>query len=103
MKDSEQYLPVILFTILNKVVLTFESIRFKSLSVTIQMKAVEQYFPVCYAFQKRFKGFSLWKKSQRITRSNESVRAVVSCSTVYNAKAFLPFPYMISLNVQKFK
>jgi len=51
MKATEQYFPVILFTILNKPVLTYESIRFKSLSITIQMKGIEQYFPVCYAAQ----------------------------------------------------
>ena len=32
--------------ILYKVVLTFESVNDQSLSVTIQMKATEQYFPV---------------------------------------------------------
>ena len=45
MKAIEQYFPVVLFIMLCKVVLTFESgneIR----SVTIPMKAVEQYFPV---------------------------------------------------------
>jgi len=35
-----------LFTLLSKVVLTFESVGKKSLSVTTQMKATEQYFPV---------------------------------------------------------
>ena len=41
MKATEQYYPVVLFvTMLNKVVLTFESV---GESVTIQMKATEQY------------------------------------------------------------
>ena len=41
MKATKQYFPVVLFIMLYKVVLTFESE-----SVTIQMKATEQYFPV---------------------------------------------------------
>ena len=45
MKATEQYFPVILFIMLYKVVLTFESSD-ETLSVTIQMKATEQYFPV---------------------------------------------------------
>ena len=39
MKATEQYFPVVLFIMLYKVVLTFES-------VDEQMKATEQYFPV---------------------------------------------------------
>ena len=45
MKATEQYFPVVLFVILYKVVLTFESVD-EILNVTIQMKASEQYFPV---------------------------------------------------------
>ena len=45
MKATEQYFPVILFIMLYKVVLTFESSD-ETLRVTIQMKATEQYFPV---------------------------------------------------------
>ena len=45
MKATEQYFPVILFIMLYKVVLTFESSD-ETLNVTIQMKATEQYFPV---------------------------------------------------------
>ena len=41
----EQYFPVVLFIMLYKVVLTFDSVD-KILSVTIQMKAIEQFFPV---------------------------------------------------------
>jgi len=44
MKATEQYFPVVLFIMLYKVVLTFESVD-DILSVTIQMKAIEQYFP----------------------------------------------------------
>ena len=45
MKATEQYFPVMLFIMLYKVILTFESVV-NFLSVTIQMKATEQYFPV---------------------------------------------------------
>ena len=45
MKATEQHFPVVLFIMLYKVVLTFESVD-EILSVTIQMKATEQYFPV---------------------------------------------------------
>ena len=45
MKATEQYFPVVLYIMLCKVVLTFESVE-KSYGVTIQMKATEQYFPV---------------------------------------------------------
>ena len=41
LKVTEQYFPVMLFIILHKVVITFESV-----DVTIQMKATEQYFSV---------------------------------------------------------
>ena len=40
MKATEQYIPVGQFVILFKVVLTFESVD-KSLSVAIQLKAIE--------------------------------------------------------------
>ena len=42
MKATEQYFPVVLFFMLYKVVLSFESVD-KIPSVTIQMKAIEQY------------------------------------------------------------
>ena len=44
-KATEQYLPVVLFIMLYKVVLTFESVD-ESYGVIIQIKATEQYFPV---------------------------------------------------------
>ena len=48
MKPIEQYFPEVLFIMLYKVVLTFESVDeiHKSYCVTIQMKVTEQYFPV---------------------------------------------------------
>ena len=44
-KATEQYLPVVLFIRLYKVVLTLESVD-KILKWTIQIKATEQYFSV---------------------------------------------------------
>ena len=46
MKATEQYFPVVLFIMLYKVALTFESVDEILQSVTIQMKATEQHFPV---------------------------------------------------------
>ena len=46
MKATEQYFPAVLFIMLYKVVLTFESVDEILQSVTIQMKATEPYFPV---------------------------------------------------------
>ena len=47
MKPTEQYFPVVLFIMLYKVVLTFETVdKILWCNVTIQMKATEQYFPV---------------------------------------------------------
>ena len=45
MKATEQYFPVVLFIMLYKVVLTFESVD-EILKCEHQMKATEQYFPV---------------------------------------------------------
>ena len=44
MKATEQYFPVVLFNILYKVVLAFESVD--EILKFIQMKAAEQYFPM---------------------------------------------------------
>ena len=47
MKATEQYFPVVLFIMLYKVALSFESVdEILKSSLTIQMKATEQYFPV---------------------------------------------------------
>ena len=45
MKAIEQYVPVVLFVMLYKVVLTFESVgKILKCDRTIQMEATEQYF-----------------------------------------------------------
>ena len=50
MKATEQYFPVVLFVMLYKVVLTFES-QDKILKYDIQVKATKQCFPVvCVLF-----------------------------------------------------
>ena len=46
MRATEQYFPVVVFIMLYKVVLTFESVDEMLKCVTIQMKAPEQYTPV---------------------------------------------------------
>ena len=43
---KEHHFGMVLFVMLYKVVLTFESIIMKSSGVTIQIKGTEQYFPV---------------------------------------------------------
>ena len=50
MKATEQYFPVVLFIMLYKVILTFESVD-EILKLTIQMKATEQNFPVVLFLQ----------------------------------------------------
>ena len=45
-KASEQYFPVILFIMLYKVLLTFESVDEILISVSIQMKVTERNFSV---------------------------------------------------------
>ena len=52
MKATEQYFPVVLFIMLYKVVLTVESVD-EIVSLTIQMKSVEQYFHVALLYSKR--------------------------------------------------
>ena len=50
MKATEQYFPMVLFIVLYKVVLTFES-QGKILKYDIQVKATKPYFPVlCVLF-----------------------------------------------------
>ena len=56
MKATEQYFPVVLFIMLHKVVLTFESVD-EILKCNIQMKATEQYFLrvlLCCTFRQNF-------------------------------------------------
>ena len=86
MKATEQYFPVVLFIMLYKVILTFESVD-EILNVTIQMKATGQYFPVVL-FIMLYKVVLTFKSVDEILKSNhsnESYWAVLSCCTVYYA------------------
>ena len=67
MKATEQYFPVVLFVMLYKVVLPFESVD-ESKSVTIQMKATEQYFPVV-----------LFIMLYKVVLTFDSVNAILKC------------------------
>ena len=116
MKATEQHFPMVLFITLSKVVLswksvdeiltcdlsnescwskghlwtgqlTVKSILDKILSLTIQMKATEQYFPVVLfivLYQVVITSESVDEILQ-CNHSNESYWAVLSCGTVYCA------------------
>ena len=59
MKATEQYFPVVLFIMLYKVVLAFESV-IKSYSVAIQMKATEQLIMLCKIVLSLFCELTVW-------------------------------------------
>ena len=66
----------------------------KSLSVTIQMKATEQYFPVVLfvVLHKVVLPFESVDGIVKCDHSNESYRAVLSCGAVFLLyKVVLPF------------
>ena len=87
MKATEQYFPVVLFIMLYKVVLTFESLWMKSKSVSIQMKTIEQYVPVVLfiTLYKVVFTFGSVDKILKCDHSKESYWAVLSCGAVYYA------------------
>ena len=70
MKATEQYFPVVLFIMLYKVVLTFESVD-EFLSVTIHIKATEQYFPIVL-FIMLYKVFLTFKSMDEIWKCDHS-------------------------------
>ena len=88
MKATEQYFLVVLFIMLYKVILTFESVdTTKSYSVTNQMKATKKYFPVVL-FITLYKVVLTFESEDEILKchhSNESYWAVLSCGDVYYA------------------
>ena len=85
MKATEQYFPVVLFIMLYKVVLTFESVD-EILKCDIQMKATEQYFPVVlFTPYKVVLSFESVDEILKCDHSNERYRAVLSCGAVYRA------------------
>ena len=67
MKATEQYFPVVLFIMLYKVVLTFESVD-KILKCVIQMKTTEQYFHV-----------ALFIMLYKVVLTFESVNEILKC------------------------
>ena len=86
MKATEQYFPVVLFIMLYKVVLTFESVD-EILKCDIQMKAIEEYFPIML-FIMLYKVVLTFESVDEILKcdhSNESYWAVLSCGVVYYA------------------
>ena len=62
------YIPVVLFIMLYRVVLTFVSSAMKSLWVTIQMKATGKYFPV-----------ALFIMLHKVVLTFESVDEILKC------------------------
>ena len=86
MKDTEQYFPVVLFIILYKVVLTFESVdKILWCNVAIQMKATEQHFPVVL-FTMLYKVVLTFESVDEILwcdHSNESYWAVLSFGIIF--------------------
>ena len=80
MKTTEQYFPVVLFIMLYKLVLTFESVSEILKCVHLQMKAAEQYFPVVL-FIMLYKVVLTFESVSEILKcdhSNESYGAVLS-------------------------
>ena len=71
MKATEQYFPVVLFIMLYKVVLTFESVN-EILKCDIQMKAIEEYFPMFIMLYKVVLTFESVDEILKCDHSNES-------------------------------
>ena len=84
MKATEQYFPVVLFIMLYKVVLTFESVDEILKCDLIQMKAIEQHLPVALLIilYKVVLTFESVDEILKCGHSNESYSATLSCGTV---------------------
>ena len=90
MKATEQYFPVVLFIMLYKVVLTFESVDeiLKCDHSNESYWAVLSFGAVCYSFVMLYKVVLTFESVDEILKcghSNESYWAVLSCGTVYYA------------------
>ena len=87
-KAIDQYflIPAVLFIMLYKVVLTFESVD-EILKCDHSNKATEQYFPVALFIMlyKVVLTFGSVNEILKCDHSNESYRAVLSFGTVYHA------------------
>ena len=88
MKATEQNFPVVLFIMLYKAVLLFESVgEILKCDHSGWMKATEQNFPVV-PFIMLYKAVLLFESVDEILKcdhSNESHWAVLSCDNVYDA------------------
>ena len=83
---ATQYFPVVLFIMLHKVVLTFESVD-KILKCDIQMKATEQYFPVV-----------LFSMLYKVVLTFESVDKILKCDIQMKAtEQYFPVVLFITL------
>ena len=84
MKATEQYIPVVLFIMLCKVALTFESLG-EILKCAMQLKATEQYFPLVFLMlvQKVVLIF-LYAASYRSFRNGKPVRRNLFLQCVYH-------------------
>ena len=103
-KATEQYFPVVLFIMLYKVVLTFEcvdeitkyctrwfyrlSLWMKFLSVTTQVKATEQYFPVVL-FIMLYKVILTFESVDEILKCGHSNDAVEVFDKYYGMAPFI--------------
>ena len=86
MKATEQYFPVVLFIMLYKVVLTFESVD----EILKCDHSNESYWVVLscgtvYYAEQGGSNFSVCGWNPQCNQSNESYWAVLSCGTVYYA------------------
>ena len=91
MKATEQYFPAVLFIVLCKMILTFESVD-EILSVAIQIKATEQYFPVVL-FIMLCKVVLTFEPVDEI-HSSESYLAAHSCSSIHFKTKFWSWKYV---------
>ena len=91
MKATEQYVPVVLFIVLHKMILTFEYVD-EILSVTIQIKATEQCFPVVL-FIRLCKVVLTFEPVDEI-HSSESYLAAHSCSSIHFKTKFWSWKYV---------
>ena len=86
MKAAEQYFPVVMFIMLDKTILLFESVN-KILQYNHEMMATEHYFPgvLFIILDKVVLTFESVDEILKCDYSNESYLAVLSCGTVYCA------------------
>ena len=84
MKATEQYFPAVLFIMLHKVILTFESVDETLRCHHSNENPTEQYFPVMLFIMlcKMVLTFESVDEILKCDHSNESYSAVLSCGVV---------------------